>query len=97
VNSVWKIPMTVTRILYITPGTILQDGVNVARFRTDRLAWVDAAGNLQTPDAEQQTHIKLRLTTAFGDPGNEDTRIKDFRRCLTDVKTIVDSFTAALV
>ena len=34
-----------------------------------------------------------KLTIAFGERGSEDTRIKDFRHCLNDVRSIVDRFT----
>ena len=47
------------------------------------------------PDREMNVEVQLKLTTVFGEPGKEDTRIGEFRLCLEDVRAIVESFTAA--
>lgn len=44
------------------------------------------------PNRQVHVHVDLSLTVQFGEVGNEDTRILDFRTCLNDVRKIIDAF-----
>jgi hypothetical protein len=96
VDGVGMIPLIVTKVFYHTPGTPLEEGANVARVRAEYLLAVDESGAPQAPDLRMNVNVKVKATTAFGEPGQEKTRIRDFRRCLKDAKAVTDRFAPVL-
>ena len=88
-------PLAIREVVYKDPGTPLEDGTEIARFRTgDLLFPIDpVTGEAQTPsNAEMNVRADLKMTAMFGEPGKEDTRIGDFLRCLSEIRGIVDVF-----
>jgi len=63
---------------------------------TTILGGLPGPGNYHTnmvvvgPDEKVDTDVSL--TTVFGEPGEEDTRISEFRTCLKDIRLIVGEF-----
>jgi hypothetical protein len=92
-----SIPTKVTEVVYKDPGTPLEDGTEIARYRGELVFPVHPlTGQRQLPpDAEVTVNIHLNTTTVFGEQGQEDTRIRDFRTCLADAQSIVDRFATA--
>lgn len=97
ISGVLAVPLIITEVLYMAPNTPLEDGAALARYKTRALSQANlAAGELNFPGSNFQMHVQLNLTTVFGEPGNEDTRIRDFRACLKDARDIVDRFASVL-
>jgi hypothetical protein len=82
-------PFPLLRVEHDPPGTPLGDHTQIAR------AYLAPGIQITSPDREVDVHTNLKLTTVFGEPGKEDTRIKDFRQCLADVREIVETFAPA--
>lgn len=97
-SGIWAVPLNIEQVNYLalTPGSILQDRAPVARYRARALVGINAAGVPVSPGADVRIDVRLKLTTAFGELGNEDTRIRDFRDCLTDAQAIVGRFASVL-
>jgi hypothetical protein len=97
ISGALVVPLMIGEVLYMEPTTPLEDGAALARYKTRALAQGDlAAGMLDFPGQQFQMHVQLNLTTVFGEPGNEDTRIRDFRTCLKDARYIVDRLASVL-
>jgi hypothetical protein len=79
-------PLPLLRITHHPPGTPLGKRTELAR------AFPSPGIQVDSPDREVNVHTNVKLTTVFGEPGKEDTRTSDFRRCLTDAREIVESF-----
>ena len=91
------IPATIFSPTYKRPGTPVEDGAEIARFKTStdlRLTWNSSGEIVDVADSKMNVHAELPMTTVFGKPGAEDTRTKDFREVLEDVRGIVASFAA---
>jgi hypothetical protein len=97
-TGVWAVPIRVVPIrgFDLEPDTRLVDGTRIMRYRNQIEVTFNAAGEVEAPGADHRMHLGLKLTTAFGEVGNEDTRIRDFRKCLVDVTHIVEQFVPAL-
>jgi hypothetical protein len=91
-TGIWAVPVTISNIILMAVGERLHDGTALARYKTGMWMGADAQGGVVSPGAEHRINVRLRLTTVFGEPGSEDARIKDFRQCLADVRSIVDRF-----
>jgi hypothetical protein len=87
-------PVPLRRVTHHPPGTPLGSRTEVARaYPVVARSDLPALGfDLSNPHVEVDVH--LSLTTVFGEPGEEDTRIRDFRACLDDIRRIVESFAA---
>ena len=97
-SGIWAVPLNIEQVNYLalTPGSTLQDGAPLARYRARALVGINAAGVPVSPGADMRIHVRVNLTTAFGELGNEDTRIRAFRDCLTDARAIVGRFASVL-
>jgi hypothetical protein len=90
------IPANIREVRYQNPGATLEDGAEVARYRADFFLPVNPLTGPQLPsNAEVNVSIHLKVTTVFGEPGKEDTRIRDFGKCLADARAIIDRFVGA--
>jgi hypothetical protein len=79
-------PFPLRSVSHEPPGTPLRKRTEIARV-------VPGPGiNTKSPDREVDVHTDLKLTTVFGEPGEENTRIGVFRECLADAREIVESF-----
>jgi hypothetical protein len=94
-QGVVVVPLHLREIIYLVEGTPLKNGAQVARYQTQVTIEPSSSG-IDFPGAEYRIHADIGLTTAFGEPGNEDTRIRDFRKCLADVEEIVNHFASVL-
>lgn len=82
-------PFPLRSVTHHPPGTPLGKSTEIARA-------VPGPGiRVDSPDREVDVHANLKFTTVFGEPGKEDTRIRDFRECLADAREIVESFAPA--
>jgi hypothetical protein len=88
------IPLRITEVIYADPNTPVDEGIAVARYKAP--AEVSPIIGMPVPGSQVHIHAKIRLTTVFGEPGHEDTRIADFRTVLSNVSAIVDNFTGVL-
>jgi hypothetical protein len=97
-SGILAVPLEITQVNYLalTPGSALQDGAPLARYRARPVVGINPAGEMVSPGADVRIAVRVNLTTAFGEPGNEDTRIRDFRECLTDAMAIVGRFASVL-
>jgi hypothetical protein len=57
---------------------------------------VTAIDDIRLKLERAKDHLDALAADVFGEDGNEDTRIRDFRLCLTDVTAIVEQFAPAL-
>lgn len=90
-------PLIIREVVYMQPNVPLEDGAHLARYKTQGLVQANQlAGELNFPGSDFQMHVRLNLTTVFGEPGKEDTRVKDFRACLKDARDFVDRFETVL-
>ena len=89
------IPSKITDLIAPAPGTPLEGGTQVARFRlhTDIEIQIDPVLGMHNPaNSEMNVDAKLPTTVVFGPPGSEDTRVSDFRDAIGNVREIVESF-----
>ena len=93
-----EFPVPLRRVDHHPPGTPLGDRTEIARVYPTMLQ-----GGPGTPSVgfdpsglEMQVDTHVPLTTVFGEPGKEDTRIRDFRTCLADVRAIIEDVAAHL-
>jgi hypothetical protein len=91
ISGALSIPVRIIDVSYPSPGTPLEDGTEIARFgaHVDIPAHPLSGAPLMPPDAQMNVRLDGNLTTAFGEPGKEDTRIRDFRACLDDARGIM--------
>lgn len=98
ITAVLSFPSTITDLRFPKPGTSVEDGAELARFRSHTdLAIPPAAadGTIPTPaNAEMNVEAQFNMTTVFGEPGAEDTRGREFRNAISDVRVIVERFAA---
>jgi hypothetical protein len=89
----WAIPTTVISVDY-RPGKPIRDGDELARFRPNVYTGIRVRrdGLVELTDAEMRTTAGFSCTTVFGEPGNEDTRLGDFRETLKDIRQLVNQF-----
>jgi hypothetical protein len=82
-------PLDMKEITHHSPGSPIGKRTEIARAFPS--LWLDfnAANKKVNVDA------KVKLTTVFGEPGDEDTRVRSFRDSLADVRGVVESFRPA--
>src|SRR5260370_21561675 len=88
------IPLRITEAIYADPHTPVEEAMALARYKAQ--ADVAPIIGMPVPGSQVHMHARIRLTTVFGEPGHEDTRIADFRTALDNVSAIVDRFTGVL-
>jgi hypothetical protein len=93
-----EFPVPLRRVDHHPPGTPLEDRTEIARVYPTVLQGGPGVPSVGFDPAglEMQVETHVPLTTVFGEPGKEDTRIKDFRICLTDVRVIIEDVAAHL-
>ncbi len=82
-------PFPLLRVEHDPPGTPLSDRTQIAR------AFLGPGIQITSPDRQVDVRSDVKLTTVFGEPGKEDTRISEFRECLDDAREITEAFAAA--
>lgn len=89
----WAIPTTVISVDY-RPGKPIRDGDELARFKPNVYTGIRIRpeGLVEITDAEMRASAGFKCTTVFGEPGNEDTRLGDFRETLKDIRQLVSQF-----
>jgi hypothetical protein len=89
----WAIPTTVLSVDY-RPGKPIRDGDELARFKPNVYTGIRVRpdGVVEITDAEMRASAGFKCTTVFGEPGNEDTRLGDFRETLKDIRQLVNRF-----
>jgi hypothetical protein len=89
----WAIPTTVLSVDY-RPGKPIRDGDELARYKPNVYTGIRIRpdGLVEITDAEMRTNAGFKCTTVFGEPGNEDTRLGDFRETLKDIRQLVNRF-----
>jgi hypothetical protein len=95
VNISIEFPVPLKRVTHREPGTPLGDRTEIARaYPLVARGDLPALGfDTSNPQVKVNTHVPL--TTVFGEPGEEDTRIRDFRICIDDARAILESFASA--
>jgi hypothetical protein len=83
----WAILTTVISADY-RPGKPIRDGDELARFKPNVYTGIRIRpeGLVEITDAEMRASAGFKCTTVFGEPGNEDTRLGDFRETLNDIR-----------
>jgi hypothetical protein len=88
------IPMPVTQVTYLPEGVPMAEGTEVARFKTN--LWMTTRrmpdGSIDVPDSTLEVSAGLQAAMVFGERGKEDTRLKEFRSMLEDVRAVVARF-----
>jgi hypothetical protein len=88
------IPLRITEVIYANPGTPVEVGMALARYKAK--AEIAPIAGMPVPGSEVHMHVKINLTTVFGEAGHEDTRIAGFRTMMDDVNAIVAYFAGVL-
>jgi hypothetical protein len=87
------IPSVISDLRAPKPGTTVEDGTEVARFRSYTKLDLpkSVSGGYGMPlNAEMNVDAKFPTTVVFGEPGSEDTRAKEFRLLIEDAREIVE-------
>ena len=89
----WAIPTTVISVDY-RPGKPIRDGDELARFKPNVYTGIRTRpdGLVELTDAEMRASAGFNCTTVFGEPGNEDTRLGDFRETLKNIRQLISQF-----
>jgi hypothetical protein len=58
-------------------------------------AYPNLGVNIHATNRKVNVHTDLKATTVFGEPGQENIRMDDFRECLADAREIVEAFNSA--
>lgn len=88
----WAIPTTVISVDY-RPGKPIRDGDKLARFKPNVYTGIRMAGGPgRDHRCRDASRAGFKCTTVFGEPGNEDTRLGDFRETLKDIRQLVSQF-----
>jgi len=106
VSASLEIPYTLSELWSIPPGTILEDGDEIARFHAGLEIKIgeqlgnpvdDAPGAkswapVLPPNSDVHWMAEADITIVFGAPGVEYTRWREFQEAIDDVRRVVDSF-----
>ncbi|MGA2432113.1 MAG: hypothetical protein ABSG09_01485, partial [Acidimicrobiales bacterium] len=94
VSATQTIPLTIIGVTYSDPDSPLENGTEVARVRSHfDITFNPITGAPDLPHgSEMNMQVDMRMTVVFGPPGQEDTRIGDFRNCLADFRTLLARF-----
>jgi hypothetical protein len=94
VSAVQTIPLTIVGVTYSDPDSTLENGTEVASVRCHfDLTANSITGEFELPpNSEMNMRIDMKATVVFGPPGQEDTRIGDFKNCLTDCRALLARF-----
>jgi hypothetical protein len=89
----WAIPTTVISVDY-RAGKPIRHGDELARFKPNVYTGIRVRpdGVVEITDAEMRTSAGFNCTCLFGEQGNEDTRLGDFREILKDIRQLVSKF-----
>lgn len=97
ISGEFAFPLTVSEVQFLPPGAHLKAGAEIARYKIDAVLPFDTRTNkLVINDDQVKVHLHMKLTTAFGEAGQEKARVRDFRECLADVRGIVKRFSPDL-
>jgi hypothetical protein len=95
ITAFLSLPSAITDVRAQTPGTPIEDGAEVARFRshTDIQFPRLPDGSWGHPaNSHMNVEAKFPVSTVFGEPGAEYARTKEFRLLIEDVREIIKRF-----
>jgi hypothetical protein len=89
------VPSEITNLTFPPPDTAIEHGTEIARYQyvTDFVFLPDESGAPATlQNAQVDVKANFHLSSLFGEPGAEDTRAREFRYAIADIRGIVAAF-----